>query len=89
MKHPAFLLAALWAGLSTALVAQQPAANDASIQGISVGAQAPVEAGTNLPIGATNLPSSSDLSPTGASVIPELATNPPLTPEGLNAGTNS
>lgn len=89
MKHPAFLLAALWAGLSSALVAQQPAANDASIQGISVGSQTPVEAGTNLPIGATNLPSSSDLSPTGASVIPELATNPPLTPEGLNAGTNS
>ncbi|MFZ0435773.1 MAG: TolC family protein [Chthoniobacterales bacterium] len=89
MKHPAFLIAALWAGLSSALVAQQPAANDASIQGISVGSQAPVEAGTNIPIGATNLPSSSDLSPTGASVLPELATNPPLTPEGLNAGTNS
>lgn len=89
MKHPAFLLAALWAGLSMALVAQQPAANDASIQGISVGAQTPVQATTNLPIGVTNLPSSSDLSPTGASVLPELATNPPTTPEGLNAGTNS
>ena len=63
-----------------ALVAQQPAANDASIQGISVGSQPPVEAGTNLPIGATNLPSSSDLSPTGASVLPELATNPPAPP---------
>lgn len=72
-----------------ALVAQQPAANDASIQGISVGAQTPVQATTNLPIGVTNLPSSSDLSPTGASVLPELATNPPTTPEGLNAGTNS
>ena len=89
MKHPAFLLAALWAGLSMALVAQQPAANDASIQGISVGAQTPVQATTNLPIGVTNLPSSSDLSPTGASVLPELATNPPTTPDGLNAGTNS
>ena len=89
MKHPAFLLAALWAGLSMALVAQQPAANDASIQGISVGAQTPVQTATNLPIGVTNLPSSSDLSPTGASVLPELATNPPTTPEGLNAGTNS
>lgn len=72
-----------------ALVAQQPAANDASIQGISVGAQTPVQTATNLPIGVTNLPSSSDLSPTGASVLPELATNPPTTPEGLNAGTNS
>lgn len=72
-----------------ALVAQQPAANDASIQGISVGAQTPVQAATNLPIGVTNLPSSSDLSPTGASVLPELATNPPTTPEGLNAGSNS
>ena len=89
MKHPAFLLAALWAGLSMALVAQQPAANDASIQGISVGAQTPVQTATNLPIGVTNLPSSSDLSPTGASVLPELATNPPTTPDGLNAGTNS
>lgn len=89
MKNPVLLLAALWAGLSTALLAQQPANNDASIQGISVGAQAHVEAGTNLPIGATNLPSFSDQSPAGASALPELATNPPLTPEGLNAGTNS
>lgn len=89
MKQPAFLVAALWSGLSVALLAQQPDANDTSVQGISVGAQAHVEAGTNLPIGATNLPSFSDQSPAGASVLPELATDPATTPGGLNAGTNS
>ena len=66
----------------------QPAANDQSVQGLSVGSQAQFDTSTNLPIGATNLPSATDQSPVANSTIPSLATNPPATPQGLNAGTN-
>jgi len=67
----------------------QPAANDQSVQGLSVGSQAQFDTSTNLPIGATNLPSATDQSPVANSAIPSLATNPPATPQGLNAGTNA
>ena len=66
----------------------QPAANDQSAQGLSVGSQVQFDAGTTAPIGATNLPSPGDQSPVGSSAIPSLATNPPLPPQVLNAGTN-
>jgi outer membrane protein TolC len=71
------------------IATNQPAANDSSIQGISVSAQATAEALTNAPVLATNLPASPDQSLTGASVLPTLSSNPPAQPQGLNAGTNS
>lgn len=67
----------------------KPAANDQSAQGISVGYQSQVDAGTTAPIGVTNLPSLGDQSPVGSSTIPSLATNPPLPPQVLDAGTNA
>lgn len=65
-----------------------PAANDQSAQGLSVGSQAQVDSFTNIPIGSTNLPANTDKSPVGQSALPSLATNPPASPSGLNAGTN-
>lgn len=89
MKNRLLLPFAAWAVFSCALPAQQPDTNDASVQGISVGAQAEAEIATNLPILATNLPPVSDQSLSGASVAPELATNPPAPPQGLDAGNNA
>ena len=73
------------------LSAQQPSSNDASAMGVSVGAQAGLQALTNTPVAATNQPTAADQSSTGASVLPSLATNPPAPPQGLvdtNAPTN-
>lgn len=89
MKTPAYTILAAWAMLAADLPGQQPAANDASISGISVDSQTTNQFLTNLPVEATNLPSPADLSPTAASVAPTLATNPPAPPTGLNAGTNT
>ena len=89
MKTPAYTILAAWAMLAADLPGQQPAANDASISGISVDSQTTNQSLTNLPVEATNLPSPADLSPTAASVAPTLATNPPAPPTGLNAGTNT
>jgi len=66
-----------------------PSSADQSPTGLSVGAQAPYQAQTNTPILSTNLPVASDQSVTGASVLPTLATNPPMPPQGLDAGTNT
>jgi outer membrane protein TolC len=89
MKTPAYTILAAWAMLAADLSGQQPAANDASISGISVDSQTTNQFLTNLPVEATNLPSPADLSPTAASVAPTLATNPLAPPTGLNAGTNT
>ncbi|MFZ4716854.1 MAG: hypothetical protein ACOYMT_04855, partial [Chthoniobacterales bacterium] len=89
MKSPFPLFAALCALLTSPLEGQQPDANDASQQGISVGTGASLEAASNNPVITTNTPSSDDLSATGVSVTPALSSNPPTPPEGLNAGTNS
>jgi outer membrane protein TolC len=89
MKSPFPLFAALCALLTSPLEGQQPDANDASQQGISVGTGASLEAASNNPVITTNTPSSDDLSATGVSVTPALSSNPPAPPEGLNAGTNS
>jgi outer membrane protein TolC len=89
MKSPFPLLAALCALLTSPLEGQQPDANDASQQGISVGTGASLEAASNNPVITTNTPSPDDLSATGVSVTPALSSNPPAPPEGLNAGTNS
>ena len=67
----------------------KPSAADQSLLGLSVGAQVNAQAVTNAPVLASNAPSSNDQSVTGASVMPSLASNPPATPESLNAGTNT
>lgn len=74
--------------LPALLTAQQPASNDASVQGISVGSQLQDQVATNAPIGTTNQPSPADQSAAGSSVLPELASNPPAEPQGL-AATNA
>lgn len=89
MKNRPLFHSAVWAVFSCGLIAQQPDTNDASVQGISVGAQAAAESATNMPVVATNLPSVTDQSVSGASVAPSLATNPPAPPQGLDAGTNA
>lgn len=89
MKTPSYTILAAWAVFAADLPAQQPASNDASISGISVGSQTTDQSLTNLPVEATNIPSPADLSPTAASVAPTLASNPPAPPTGLNAGTNT
>jgi outer membrane protein len=89
MKTLSFCAPLAWALLAVCAVAQQPATNDASLSGISVGAQTSVQALTNLPVEATNLPVSTDQDVQGTSAAPSLATNPPAAPSGLNAGTNS
>jgi outer membrane protein len=88
MKTPDFTKPLVWVMFVTCAVAQQPASNDASITGISVASQTASQAANNLPVTATNLPSPTDQGIPGTSVIPSLATNPPATPGGLNAGTN-
>lgn len=105
MKIPHLLLALLCIPASGLLVAQTdavnptgsnpiiatnlPAANDLSIQGVSVSSQTQVDSLTNAPIGTTNLPAGNDLSLQGISVSPGLSSNPPAPPQGLNAGTNA
>lgn len=89
MKNRPLFHSVVWAVFSCGLIAQQPASNDSSIQGISVGAQAAAEAATNLPVVTTNLPAATDQSVSGASVAPSLTTNPPAPPQGLDAGTNA
>jgi outer membrane protein TolC len=66
-----------------------PSQSDQSISGISVGALAPYQAQTNAPILATNLPSTDDQPLSASSVLPALSTNPPMPPQGLDAGTNA
>jgi outer membrane protein TolC len=90
MKLPFPILLFLLSG-APFLAAQQPASNDASAVGVSVGVQAVTEAQTNAPVAATNQPASVDQSASGASVLPDLVTNPPSPPQGLidtNAPTN-
>jgi len=81
---------AMDASASNSIIATNfPSQSDQSISGISVGAQAPYQAQTNAPILATNLPSTDDQSLSGSSVLPALSTNPPMPPQGLDAGTNA
>jgi outer membrane protein TolC len=90
MKHSIPFLVALLIG-APIVSAQQPASNDSSAVGVSVSAQAGLEPLSNIPVAATNLPAPTDQSATGVSVLPDLATNPPATPQGLidtNAPTN-
>lgn len=89
MKRPICLTVFAWSLLALGLSAQQPDSNDASVSGVSVGSQAGLEALTNLPVMATNLPSGTDLSLQGASVEPSLTINPPPPPQVLDAGTNA
>ena len=74
---------------SPIIATNQPDAADQSPQGISVGAAAEGQSGTNLPVVVTNQPSASDQSLTGSSVLPSLSTNPPAAPQVLDAGTNA
>jgi outer membrane protein TolC len=67
----------------------KPSAADQSLLGLSVGAQVNAQASTNATVLASNTHSTNDQSVTGASVMPSLASNPPATPESLNAGTNT
>ena len=85
MKTPAFTIPLAWVLLAAGAVAQQPASNDSSLSGVSVGSQTTLQTLTNLPVGTTNLPSPTDQGLQGTSVAPSLATNPPATPAGLNA----
>jgi len=81
---------AMDASASNSIIATNfPSQSDQSISGISVGAQAPYQAQTNAAILATNLPSTDDQSLSGSSVLPALSTNPPMPPQGLDAGTNA
>ena len=65
----------------------QSNSNDESQSGLSVSAAA--QTNTNGSILATNQPTTLDQSPSGLSVVPSLASNPPSAPQGLNAGTNA
>jgi outer membrane protein TolC len=67
----------------------KPSAADQSLLGASVGTQVNAQIDTNLPIYTTNTPTSNDQSVTGLSVMPVLTSNLPVTPQGLNAGTNT
>jgi len=67
----------------------KPSAADQSLLGASVGAQVNAQIDTNLPVYTTNTPTSNDQSVTGLSVMPALTSNLPVTPQGLNAGTNT
>jgi hypothetical protein len=67
----------------------KPSEADQSLQGLSIGSQVNVQAVTNATITTTNAPSLNDQSVTGLSVMPSLSSNPPTTPQGLNAGTNA
>ena len=90
MKRRTPFLVALLIG-APFLSAQQPSSNDSSAVGVSVSAQAGLEALSNAPVAATNQPTSADQSATGVSVLPDLVTNPPAPPQGLidtNAPTN-
>jgi len=71
------------------IATNQPSSTDASLSGISVGSQVNVQAVTNNPVYSTNTPSAADQSVIGSSVLPSLASNPPASPQGLNAGTNT
>ena len=84
MKNRFLFLSMLLTG-AFFLRAQQPASNDASVQGISVGTQADLLAQSNTPIASTNEPIAPDQSAPGVSVAPSLATNPPTPPQGLIA----
>ncbi len=84
MKNRFLFLSMLLTG-AFFLRAQQPASNDASVQGISVGTQADLLAQSNTPIASTNQPMAPDQSAPGVSVAPSLATNPPTPPQGLIA----
>jgi outer membrane protein TolC len=84
MKNRFLFLSMLLTG-AFFLRAQQPASNDASVQGISVGTQADLLAQSNTPIASTNQPMVPDQSAPGVSVAPSLATNPPTPPQGLIA----
>jgi len=75
--------------MGTGVLLAQPAQNDQSQIGLSVGTQASTQSGTNNPIGVSNQPTSVDQSVSGVSVLPSLATNPPAPPQGLYAGTNA
>ena len=67
----------------------KPSAADQSLLGASVGTQVNAQIDTNLPVYTTNTPTSNDQSVTGLSVMPALTSNLPVTPQGLNAGTNT
>ena len=67
----------------------KPSAADQSLLGASVGTQVNAQIDTNLPVYTTNTPTFNDQSVTGLSVMPALTSNLPVTPQGLNAGTNT
>jgi len=56
MKNRVFTTPIAWALLAACAMAQQPASNDASVSGISVGSQAAADAVTNLPPPAIKVP---------------------------------
>ncbi|MEI6321753.1 MAG: TolC family protein [bacterium] len=87
MKNIPVLIAAL--ALFSESLKAEPAANDQSQQGVSVGAAAAVASQTNAPLVSTNIPLPVDQSVTGASVVPSLVSNPPAPPQVLNTSTNS
>jgi outer membrane protein TolC len=89
MKTRLLLFPALAAFAAPCLLAQQPAPNDQSQQGVSVGASAASAMQTNASVLSTNLPSAVDQSVTGVSVAPVLVSNPPASPQGLNVDTNA
>ena len=90
MKNCAPLIIAFASlGILVAPLGAQPASNDQSQQGISVGAAAASAAQTNDSVLTTNVPSGPDQSPTGISVSPSLVSNPPAPPQGLIAVTNA
>ncbi len=72
-------------GILSSRLSADPATNDQSQQGLSVGATASSAAQTNASVVATNTPSAVDQSVTGVSVLPSLASNPPAPPQELNA----
>ena len=75
--------------VSPARLPAEPASNDFSATGLSVGAATATQALTNAPMGATNQPVSADQSVGGVSVAPSLTSNPPAAPQGLDVGTNA
>ena len=82
------LLGSFGSSSISALLAQ-PASNDQSQQGVSIGATATTAVQTNDSVLATNLPAAADQSVMGVSVTPSLISVPPLPPQGLNAATNA
>ncbi len=84
------LVALIFLGIADcASLSAEPASNDLSQSGISVGAKAAAAVQTNASVLTTNVPTAADQSAAGTSIDPSLASNPPAAPQGLNTGTNA